>query len=212
MSFTSSHTLTNWGLFTGLAGGNCGVVDLFRSDPNDVLSSAVTISVQDGDELQMTIAFEFRISPYGVEADTLALNIDGTETTPAAQSTFYGDSNGDYEQAFNAWRPNLTAANSNPRQGVSTLSASNLSNTTGGTALLEGLSISQDNLEAYTTGTYTRVTTYTFTTAQSNGDIWGFCLGQGPNTGGFKTVFDSPITKTALQELTAVFTKTWDRA
>jgi hypothetical protein len=185
---------------------------LFRSDPNDVLSSAVTISVQDGDELQMTISFEFRISPYGVEADTLALNIDGTETTPAAQSTFYGDSNNDYIFAFTAFRPNYTAAAISPRQTVSTLSASNLSNTTGGTALLEGASTLQDDLEDYTTGTYTRVTTYTFTTAQSNGTIWGFCLGEGPDTGGFKTVFDSPITKTALQELTVVFTKTWARA
>jgi hypothetical protein len=208
--FTASHTLTEWALFVDSSGGNCSFVDRFREDPDDTGSAEVSISVQDGDQLQMYFTHSTLLYPYGATAFDMTLTTDGSPSTVSGDKTLYGDSNTDYTSAFVAWSPSQAlASTSQPEMGL--YSSVTTANTGGGTELADSGGFS-GGLAAYTTSNYYRDKEYTFSTSEGNGSIAGFFIGISGGAGGCKVVFDTPITKTSLQTLKVTFRSSWARA
>ena len=168
-NFTSSYNLTEYGHFTGSSGSNAVFRDLFRQDPNDPNSAAITISVQDGDQLQIikTFILEVAWEAASKTVDVTGIgNITGTQVLGVQSAS---------------WLKNLLRTlwpGENPAylkvfaldETVPTDRGAQLP----GSALSSQKSCTQDD---YTSGTYTRRRKAKFETSDANHDWYGWCAG-----------------------------------
>lgn len=201
----------------GLAPGNTGTLsvrDLFRADPNDSMSSPITLTLEDGDELQLVITFrveaawEYQNKSLVITGtagndtngthDGRASVTTGATTTDVAirdalRSGWPGDSRGAYVFTTDQSSVGLTD-NNNANQSQRILGTT--------------------SAEPYTPGDHYRDYVGTFSTALANGPIYAF--GQGswnyvapPNNSGFMFILTDPpfLTKASTHRLTLTVRK-----
>lgn len=219
INFSGSYNLTEWGLFPGSSGGSPSVVDRFREDPNDNGSAFVTISVQDGDQLQMIFTEVIDLVPYGAQANVVTITTDDTPVDYDAVHTVFSEVTSTDAAVFTTiWNPDnwstdiqliLLYAAGATQTGVTEDPTGNIAGFT-----TTGI---DENLTAYTNGTYYRDKEVLLATNIGNDDIYGFAFCYvlaGSNRSGFKTHFTSPASfeKLDTQELTVTLRVSWDRA
>jgi len=167
--FTSSYNLAEYGHFTSSSGSNAVFRDLFRQDPNDPNSAAITISVQDGDQLQIIKTFIIEI-PWEAVAKTITITgIGDLPGTHVAASV----STGWVRELIRALWPgeNSSSLVALPlKQAVSTDRTTQLHNSDIG----DSVNCTKD---AYTSGSYTIRLRAKFETSQNNFDWYGWCAG-----------------------------------
>lgn len=197
--FTASYNLTEVG-FSELSTGAINFRDLFR----DGLGNAITVSVQSGQQLQMTHTLKVAI-PYGSNIPT-TVNIAGLGNLPG-KHTFFGVGSTllPFQSAFLPASPNgaiyvrpMSTANSGSETAL-------------GGSVLNGTNSPNALMDAYVTGSYKRTKTAIWTTSMTNQATYGwvFCsLSPGDNsnpTSGYKVTLDAPFTKTATNKLTLIW-------
>lgn len=197
IDFTADQNLTHWGLFTNSSGGNVSFVDLFRTDPNDSGSSAITLSMQSGDQLQMTFAHITYLDPFLPTTATMDIDNNGTATTPPGKKTWFAGGSFAYSYAF------LAFLGSGEFRLYSSITDS-VSDTGTSLAYKSGTGPS------YTPGNYYKEKEVTFSTSEGNGSIKGFGFAYSSH-GGFKFVLDTSITKASTETLKLTFRSSWAR-
>lgn len=216
-AISANVNATEWGL-AAASSGPLSVRDLFRADPNDPLSSPITLTLEDGDELQLVITFRvetgwayqnksFTITGApgndsngtheGRAAVTTGAVSTGAAIRDALRSVWPGDSFSTY--VFTADQSSVGLTDNN--------NASQAQRVQGSTSA-----------EAYTPGTHYRDFVGTFSTAIANDDIYAF--GQGlwnyaspQNHSGFQFILIDPpyLTKTSTHRLTLTVRKSISR-
>lgn len=220
---TTALNLTKYGYVPLSSGGNFSWIDLFRADPNDPMSSPITLTVGNGDQVQLWQTFTLTV-PWSVDLESFVITGKAGNDTSGTHDAFCGfystdgtlsqaNNDGVADMLFHLWGMvnNLAYAVATP-QTPSAARDTLLASTTSGQALGGMLTP-----EAYTPGNYYRDKTIKFTTAQANMTITGIALGRWSSTmstngrNGFKIVFDDPSTfvKDNLHELTLTFRVSW---
>ena len=208
-NFTSSYNLTEYGHFTGSSGGNAVFRDLFRQDPNDPNSQAVTISVQNGDQLQIIRTLVIEV-PWEEVTTTQVLTVPGGSdiSLPGTQTVGIKTSYSGLAELFEyvLWPGATTSRFYLLDPGVDS------SRTTGAGSFIVYGSASED---AYVSGSYTRRRRRTFTTAEANQQIGGWAISYSNryNNYCFKFVIDpnTNFTKSNTHTLEILFDVSWSR-
>lgn len=231
-AISGNYNITKYGYVPLNAGGNFSWIDLTRADPNDPMSSPVTLTVVPGDEVQLwqtqtiTVPWSVDLEPF-IITGTAGNDAAGTHD---AYCGFYSTSdtlgevtNNDVTTASGGigtlirdifWPSNgpgmrVVATPQTPQTARdAALAASNAGQEQGENPVLT----------AYASGTFYRDKNLKFTTAQANTSITGIAINRsGATTGsanashGFKIVFDDPaaFVKDNLHELTLTFRVSW---
>lgn len=212
-NITSNVNATEWGLGR-LATGNLSVRDLFRADPNDPMSSPITLTLEDGDELQLVITFRVETEwAYQNKSFTITgapgNDTNGTHDGRAAVTTGATTTDAAIRDALiSAW-----PGNTNPAV-VFTTDQSSVGLTDNNNASQGDRIRSAPSAEPYTPGTHYRDVVGTFSTALANGPIYAF--GQGNwnysspvNHSGFLFILTDPafLTKASTHRLTLTVRK-----
>lgn len=216
-AITSSMNITKYGYVPVSSGGNFSWIDLVRADPNDPLSSPITLTLQNGDQLQLWQTFTVTV-PWSVDLESFVITGAPGKDSAGTHDAYCG---------FYAAGVSLNATNSLaslinqlfwpslgglPSYAISSTPNAardaTIGSTTGGSA---GSTVA---LAAYVSGSYIRDKQYKFTTAQGNILMTGINLQSGSLQAGeygFKIVFSDPstFTKVNTHELTLTFRVSW---
>lgn len=208
---TSAINVTEWAMFASSSGGSCSFVDRFRSDPNDVNSSEVTLTLQSGDQLQMELSNAIELD-WGLMPATVPIDDNGSITNYSAEITPYTRGTFNEIEAgliFETFLPNLTGT---MFIGSITLTGSTQKSVT---EMPDDYHLESVVLQSYIAGSYQRDKLSSHSTSESNGDIYGFHIRRinGGFSGGIKSHFLSPafFSKTALQTLDVTLRSSWSR-
>lgn len=224
-AISANLNITKYGYVPLSAGGNFSWIDLVRADPNDPMSSPITLTLEPGDELQLWQTLTITV-PWSVDLEQFVITgTAGNDTagTHDAYCGFFASGTSLDTGVAAASIANIisrlfwpTGTNRTPIATPETASAArdqNLTNTPGSAS-----SGQTSTLEDYTPGAYYRDKIFEFTTAQGNMSITGILLsaagGIGPtiqNGYGFKVVFDdpAPFVKDNLHKLILTFRVSW---
>jgi len=207
-NFNTAYNLTEYGHFTSSSGANAVFRDLLRQDPNDPNSQAITISVQDGDQLQIIRTLTIEVAWEEV-ADTQTLTVPGgSDITLNGTSTI-----------------GVSVQSSNVRDafyyflwpGVTNLRAHLLKT---GTSSARDVSVNgsyaayvDHNRDTYVAGTHERTGSATFGTSQGNQELGGWAITYSNRYSKYvyKFVFGSGFTKDSTHTLTINHKTTWSR-
>lgn len=213
-TISSNVNAAEWGLAAGNT-GNLSVRELFRADPLDNNSSPISLTLEDGDQLQLVITFRVEAAwQYENKSFTItgttgndtngthdgrAAVTTGADTTDAAirdalLSVWPGDTYG-IAFVFTADQSSVGLGDNN--------NASQAQRVQGSTSA-----------EAYTPGAHYRDVIGTFSTALANGDIYAFGQGRWSysvpfNHSGFQFILIDPptLTKSSTHRLTLTVRK-----
>ena len=216
INFATAYNLSEFGHAPSSSGGSFTYRDLFRQDPNDPASTPVTISVQPGDQLQLShtqiIEYEWEalaqnITLTGLPGNDGAGSFTGTgsfiatldnQVSPLISSFWPGSQ-------FPGYLAVVSAANASidPASDVPVVSGSQGALWT----------------EAYVDGTFYREHKPTLPTSAANGPVYGLALSYTSSTNttsivrGYKFVFSNPasFTKASTHTLSATFRMSWGR-
>ena len=206
--FNAAYNLTEYGHFTSSSGANAVFRDLFRQDPNDPNSQAITISVQDGDQLQIirTLTIE---AAWEEVADTQTLTVPGgSDITLSGTSTVgvnvQGHNVSDMFYYF-LW-PGVTHLRAHLLK-VGTSSARDVSINGSYAAYVN------HDRDTYVAGTHERTGSATFGTSQGNEELagWGITYSNNYYKYVYKFVFGSGFTKDSTHTLEIRHKITWSR-
>jgi len=168
-NFSASYNLTEYGHFTDSTGSNAVFRDLFRQDPNDPNSAAITISVQSGDQLQIIKTFVLEVAWEAV-AKTVTItgigDIAGTQVVAAATTEFAtilgflrGLWPGETSSTYVDMHPFSAAVGSTARDY----------------SVSSSIGIGADGIrDTYTSGSYTLRTRFTYQTNEANHEWYGW--------------------------------------
>lgn len=222
-SIATSLNLTKYGYVPLSSGGNFSWIDLFRADPNDPMSSPITLTVGNGDQVQLWQTFTITV-PWSVDLESFVITGTAGNDTNGKHDAYCGfystigtltetNTDGVANMIFHVWgmQNNLAYAVATPQTPSVARDALLASSTTG-----QGIS-GQVTQEAYTPGNYYCDKIVKFTTAEANMTITGIAIGRWgsfmstDSRNAFKIVFDNPstLTKDNLHELTLTFRVTW---
>lgn len=210
-NITSAVNATEWGLSAGST-SNLSVRDLFREDPNDPDSDAVTISLDEGDQLQLVVtlrveaAWEYETKSF-VITGTAGNDAAGTHTGNATVSTGASTTESSIREALRAVWPGGGASSTSGGLRVVTSDQSSVAKNQDTSSAAASVSLSA---ESYTPGSFYRDYTGMFTTAQANADhyAWFVTLAISGSTGvGYRFILTNPatLTKTNTHRLTLTF-------
>lgn len=225
-AISANLNITKYGYVPLDTGGNFSWIDLVRADPNDPMSSPVTLTLEPGDELQLWQTLTITV-PWSVDLEQFVITgTDGNDMsgTHDAYCGFFavGSEMGDSSTSasitnlirFLLWPTGVRAA-------IATPQTTNAARDTALTASNTGASQGQNaTLAAYAGGGVAyRDKLFEFTTAQANMTITGILLhaasgllaSQANHGYGFKIVFDDPGTfvKDNLHKLILTFRVSW---
>lgn len=208
---TSAVNATEWGL-SQAATGNLSVRDLFREDPNDPESDPVSISLDEGDQLQLVVTlrveatWEYEVKSF-VIAGTAGNDGAGTHTGNATVSTGASTTVAAIRDALRAVWPGGASSTSDGLRVVTSDQSSVAKNqNTSSAAATASLSA-----EPYTPGSFHRDYTGTFSTAQANADHYAWFVTEGTSGSatsvGYRFILTNPatLTKTNTHRLTLTF-------
>lgn len=176
-NITSNVNATEWGLAPATV-GSLSVRDLFRADPNDPMSSPITLTLEDGDQLQLVITLRVEAN-WGYEAKSFVItgtagnDTNGTHTGQASiaagaspgvsdigsalQSAWPGGGGGASPSILNVWTSSQATRAVTDNAGAIPSANASMSN------------------EPYTPGDYFRDCTAQFSTAEANGTHYAWC-------------------------------------
>lgn len=209
-NITSAVNAAEWGL-SAESTGNLSVRDLFREDPNDPDSDAVTISLDEGDQLQLVVtlrveaAWEYESKSF-VITGTAGNDAAGTHTGNATVSSGASTTESSIRNALQAvWPGGPNSSGGGLRVVTSDQSGVAKNQDTSSAAASASLSA-----ESYTPGSYYRDHTGTFTTAQANADHYAWFVTwatSGVTSVGYRFILTNPatLTKTNTHRLTLTF-------
>lgn len=209
-AISANVNATEWGL-AAASSGPLSVRDLFRADPNDPLSSPITLTLEDGDQLQLVITLRVETGwAYQNKSFTITgapgNDSNGTYDGRAAVTTGAVSTDAAIRDALRSVWPGDTSFGN---AYVFTADQSSVGLTDNNNASFAELVQGSTSAEAYTPGTHYRDVVGTFSTAIANGDIYAF--GQGRwnyaspvNHSGFQFILIDPpyLTKTSTHRLT----------
>jgi len=222
-SISANLNITKYGYVPLSAGGNFSWIDLTRADPNDPMSSPVTLTLEPGDELQLWQTFTITV-PWSVDLESFVITGTAGNDTAGTHDAYCG---------FYSTSATLNAVNSDGPDGmIRHLFWPSPATTGGAVATAQTPSAARDTVlasatgqavtgnpaaEDYTGGTYYRDRIFEFTTAEANMSITGIALGRWSSSmhitcaNGFKIVFDDPATfvKDNLHKLILTFRVSW---
>lgn len=225
---TSSMNLTKYGYVPVSSGGNFSWIDLFREDPNDPLSDPVTITVGNGDQLQLWQTLTITV-PWSVDLESFVVTgttgNDGSGTHDA-YCGFYATGSAMDNTVTTQSLSNMIRHTFWPTSNLGPAAASKQTVSAARDAKLASSAMDESvsaapTLATYTPGDYYRDKVYKWTTAQANMTITGIALlgitgvsARSTNDYGFKIVWDDPstFTKDGVHELTLTFRVSWAEA
>lgn len=211
-AISSNVNATEWGLAPATT-GNLSVRELFRVDPLDNTSSPITLTLEDGDELQLVITlrvqaeWEYANKSF-VITGTAGNDTNGTHDGLASVVTGASTNQATITAAlFGAWPAGSSSAPAHSSYLEVFLTDQSAvaknQNTSGATGGVNGVR------EAYTPGAHYRDYTFTFGTGTANGTHYGYnrraSWGSGPGPShGYRFILTSPatLTKTSTHKLT----------
>lgn len=213
----SNVNATEWGL-AATSGGNLSVRDLFRADPNDPMSSPITLTLESGDQLQLVVTVRVQAdweyaSKSFVISGAPGHDANGTYDGNAALTPGAGSS-------ITAVRMTLRAAwpggsDTGASRGAYVTARMSDQSTQAKDQDLTGSQVAATTVaETYTPGDYYRDYTCTWSTGQANAAIYGFdtinaASGSGHVGRGFRFLFTNPATlvKTSSHRLSITLRK-----
>lgn len=203
IDFAASYNLTEYAWTPNSSGGPHTIRDLFR----DGSDNPTTVSVQDGQQLQMTLTVTW-VMDFAAEA--YSFDITGIGTI-SGSGTLFSSSTGFYNTTFYQYAhplPNTTFTFLVPTTGAG-ISTSPTDSVAIGEMSSAVIASSSRTDASYTNGTFYRDRSYKFLTSQGNGNITGFVESTVASTtstksNGYKFILSSPssITKASTHELT----------
>lgn len=218
-AITSNVNATEWGL-SPASTGNLSVRELFRADPNDNNSSPITLTLEDGDQLQLVITFRVQAEwAYAnksfVITGTAGNDTNGTHDGIATISTGTSSTQNDIVAALaSAWPGgagiqvgSLVPDFIRSLEADPTGTAKNQNLPTTGTG-------AQGTYETYTPGNYYRDFTAEFGTSSANGAHYGWVAtyvnSAAATNVGYRFLLTSPatLTKASTHKLTLTVRKT----
>ncbi len=208
-NFSSAYNLTEYGHFTSSSGANAVFRDLFRQNPNDPNSAAVTISVQSGDQLQIIKTFELT-ADWNNLAKTVTLTVPGGTDITLSGVQGWGGGYTFLDSMLAALWPGHSSGAFASLHGTQTTDRTQAINTSGVVAK----NITRD---AYAAGTYTRRYRATYSTADANKAWSGWAFVWSTSTSfmnpSFRFVFDTPdsFTKDNTHTLELLLDVSWSR-
>lgn len=208
-NITSNVNATEWGLAPATT-GNLAVRELFRADPTDNNSSPITLTLEDGDQLQLVVTLRVEAA---WEYETKSFVITGTagndtNGTHEGNATVTAGANMASSSAINA------LANVWPGQGadasvrihylLTSQAGLQKDESIPGSPVTYGTSVAAP----YVAGTYYRDWTVTFGTSEANGDHYAWIAGSSRNSGLRFILTDPPyLTKASSHRLTLTVRK-----
>lgn len=206
-AISSNVNATEWGL-SPASTGNLSVRELFRADPNDNNSSPITLTLEDGDQLQLVVTlrvqaeWEYQNKSF-VVTGTAGNDTNGKHDGIATISTGTGTSANDIVAALaSAWPGGAgTQPGSTAQDFIRSLEADPT-----GTAKNQNLPTTgtgaQGTYETYTPGNYYRDFTAVFATSAANGAHYGWVAtyinSAAATNVGYRFLLTSPATLTKL--------------
>lgn len=211
-NITGSVNATEYGWTPASTSGVFTWRDLFRDDPNNPASTPVTLSLQNGDQLQIIMTQIVEI-PWLTVSESFTMTGFGTVN---GQATFYGTTDAliTAVSIMNAFWPGGSAQSVLLR---SVTAAASTARDTGLSALLGAANAPVLTSDAYTDGDYFRTRRATFGTSGAVGNLTAVAIAPGVvNTTaainhGYKFVFDSAFTKASTHTLELVHRVEWER-
>lgn len=229
-AITSSMNITKYGYVPVSSGGNFSWIDLVRSDPNDPLSSPITLTLQNGDQLQLWQTFTVTV-PWSVDLESFVITGTAGNDTAGTHDAYCGffaanDELWNASQTNNSTIGHLIRSVFWPlglRRLMHTAQAtpSNARDAALGPNTSYGVSAANCTLTPYTSGNYYRDKLFKLATSEGNSTLTAFLIAAGdgilqrPDSAhGFKIVFSDPstFTKAATHELTLTFRVSWAEA
>lgn len=226
-TISGNYNITKYGYVPLSVGGDFSWIDLTRADPNDPMSSPITLTVVPGDEVQLWQTFTITV-PWSVDLEPFVITGTAGNDAAGTHDAYCGffatnDTLGVNMSTTDIGITNLIRQLFWPNYGNIPAVATPQTPSSARDAALAASNTGQSfsniaSLEAYTGGTFYRDKLFKFSTAQANMSITGILLTPGNaitgnvSTGhGFKIVFDDPatFTKTNLYELTLTFRVSW---
>lgn len=218
-AITSSMNITKYGYVPVSSGGNFSWIDLVRSDPNDPLSSPITLTLQNGDQLQLWQTFTVTV-PWSVDLESFVITgAPGKDSagTHDAYCGFYAASDSLADGALDTSIATIIRTLFWPtgsRDSHAIVATPNIDRDAAIGSSTGGAAGSTCTLASYVSGNYYRDKHYKFTTAQGNVSMTGINLKPGnflDGSYGFKIVFSDPstFTKANTHELTLTFRVSW---
>lgn len=221
-NFTSSYNLTKWGLFNLGSGGSVSALDFFRTIPGDSQSAAITLSVSNGDQLQLIIDEVVELDLIQAAGSVQIAGVNGGNAITTTQGFFTnGAPNAShYANLFSAFDPTSPGGTSaseikfyainlagSTQTGVQQMPAS-YGIVTSSTGVFTQL--------AYTAGNYYRDRQVEFQTSYGGGtiDIYGWYMQYGSSSqAGHKVHLVTPVSfqKTNTQKLRLTVRSSWAR-
>lgn len=212
----SNANATEWGL-SPASTGNLSVRELFRADPLDPNSSPITLTLEDGDQLQLIVtlrvqaAWEYETKSF-VITGTAGNDTNGTHEGKATVSTGTGSSETNIRDALvSAWpkgylsggRLGSIAAYDTDKSAVN--KNQNLGSVTSSAPIAE---------EDYIPGSHYRDWTATFGTGDANFNHYAWAVSQGTaSERAYRFILTDPpfLTKTSTHRLTLTVRKSISR-
>lgn len=200
-SIGSNVNATEWGLAPATT-GNLSVRELFRADPNDNGSSPITLTLENGDELQLVITLRVQAN-WEYESKTFTLTGVGSLTGDATFAYGATPSEANIRNALRmGWPGEIGTVFSNAfdvRVFLSDQSGKSKAAALSGSEALAAVG----SHASYTPGDYFRDVSVTFGTSEGNGTI--YALAKGYSSGvGYRFILTSPasFTKASTHKLT----------
>lgn len=200
-SIGSNVNATEWGLAPATT-GNLSVRELFRADPLDNGSSAVTLTLENGDELQLVVTLRvqadweyasksFTITGIGSVTGDTTFSAGGSATGQNIRNALRQGWPGETGTLFtNSYDIAVFLSSQASVSKSANLSGSNAVATTG-------------SHDSYTPGNFYRDLSVTFSTSEGNGTVYALCKGSTSGIG-YRFILTSPasFTKASTHKLT----------
>lgn len=217
-AISSNVNATEWGLAPANT-GNLSVRELFRADPNDDQSSPITLTLEDGDQLQLVVTlrvqavWEYQTKSF-VITGTAGNDTNGTHTGEATVSSGAGTTQANIVYALaSAWPGGAGNLPGSTAEDYIVSVQADPSGTAKNQNLPTTGTWAQGTYEAYTPGDYYRDFTAQFATSAANGDHYGWVATYTSSTAGMNRGYrflltDPPyLTKTSTHRLTLTVRK-----
>lgn len=185
-NISSNVNAAEWGLAAATS-GNLSVRDLLRADPNDPMSSPITLTLEDGDQLQLVITLRVEADWAYQTKSFVITGAPGNDTNGThegnATVTNGAQTSDNIRRALRcAWPGGLAAGQGALHAIMSDQTAQTISDN-----LTEASGASTSTLTSetsYTPGDYYRDVNYVLSTAQANGNIYAVNVGPASGTVG----------------------------
>lgn len=223
-SISGAVNATEWGLAAATT-GNLSVRELFRADPNDNSSSPVTLTLDNGDELQLVVTFRVQAAWEEASQSFVVTGTAGNDTNGTHDgkglitSGAGGSTRSEVATALRAVWPGGGGVAGYIISALQVWTSDQSSRTKSQDASASSAEVVLMSNAAYTPGTFYRDCGGTYGTSQANGThyAWGVSAATSPSANtasrGYRFYLTSPTTlaKASTHKLTLTVRKSISR-